>query len=565
MSEKSSCSEVNSPYPWQKSYRDNVNWCKTYEAEPHFRVLERAVARFPENVCTYFVGRETRYKEIGAKADLIADGLQRLGLKKGDKVGLFLPNTPTYIYFYFGILKAGGVVVNYNPLYSLDELAYQIKDSETRYMVTLDLKLLFDKCEALMTDGVLENCIIAPFAKLLPPVKSFLFRMVKSSELAKVSSSPMASRCIWEEDLMDNPGQPEAVDINPHKDLAVLQYTGGTTGRPKGAQLSHANVSIQTAQIVDCCVMLDDGTESIIAILPFFHVFAMTVVMNLGLAIGAKLILVPKFELDETLKLMKKTRPTCMPGVPTLYNAIANKQPPQRDAVSSLKFCISGGAPLPPDVVEKFKQISDAAVIEGYGLSETSPVLTCNILGPEPRPGSIGLPIPDTVLSVRSLEDPAVEMPIGEKGEICATGPQVMEGYWKAPEETEKVFVGEFFRTGDVGYMDEDGYYFIVDRLKDLIICSGYNVYPRRIEDVIYDLPEVDEVTVIGIPDDYRGEAPKAFIKLHKGKSLTAEQVMAYLGEKLSKLELPAEIEFKDELPKTMVGKLSKKELREDA
>ncbi|GJM01642.1 MAG: dicarboxylate--CoA ligase PimA [Rhodomicrobium sp.] len=565
MNEKSSSTDGKSMYPWQKSYRSGLEWTKKYTSEPHFRMLERSVEHFGDHICTYFVGKETSYKEIGKLADKVAQGLQEMGIKKGDKIGLFLPNTPTYIYYYFGILKAGGVVVNYNPLYSQDELEFQIKNSETKYMVTLDLKLLFEKCEALMEAGVLDHTIIASFTKLLPTPKSLLFKLFKSSQLSKISASPMADRCILEEQLLNNNGQPQPVEINPEVDLAVLQYTGGTTGRPKGAQLSHANVSIQTAQVVDCCVMLDDGTESIMGILPFFHVFAMTVVMNVGLAIGARLILVPKFELEDALKLMRKTKPTCMPGVPTLYNAIANKKPPAKEAVASLKFCISGGAPLPPDVVEKFKLISDAAVIEGYGLSETSPVLTCNILGDEPKAGSIGMPLPDTIVSIRSLDDPAIEMPQGEKGEICAKGPQVMNGYWHAPDETEKVFVGDYFRTGDVGYVDEEGYFFIVDRLKDLIICSGYNVYPRRIEDVIYDLPEVDEVTVIGIPDDYRGEAPKAFIKLHKGAKLSAEQVMEHLNKKLSKLELPAEIEFKDELPKTMVGKLSKKELREEA
>lgn len=565
MDEKSSSTVGNSDHPWQKSYREGVDWTKNYTAEPHYKMLERSLDRYGDHICTYFVGKETSYREIGKQADKVAHGLQKMGIKKGDKIGLFLPNTPTYIYYYFGILKAGGVVVNYNPLYSQDELEFQIKNSETRYMVTLDLKILFDKCEALMASDVLEHTIVADFPALLPTAKSLLFKLFKSKELAKISASSMVDKCILEADLLNNPGMPQPVEINPETDLAVLQYTGGTTGRPKGAMLSHANISIQTAQVVDCCVMLDDGTESIMGILPFFHVFAMTVVMNVGLAIGAKLILIPKFELDEALKLMKKVKPTCMPGVPTLYNAIANKKPSAKEAVASLKFCISGGAPLPPDVVEKFKLISDAAVIEGYGLSETSPVLTCNILGDEPKPGSIGMPIPGTTLSIRSLDDPAVEMPIGEKGEICAKGPQIMSGYYEAPSETEAVFVGDYFRSGDVGYMDEEGYFFIVDRLKDLIICSGYNVYPRRIEDVIYDLPEVDEVTVIGIPDEYRGEAPKAFIKLHKGAKLTSEQVMAHLVEKLSKLELPAEIEFKDELPKTMVGKLSKKELREDA
>lgn len=298
-------------------------------------------------------------------------------------------------------------------------------------------------------------------------------------------------------------------------------------------------------------------------ILPFFHVFAMTCVLNYSVAIGAKMVLLPRFELGPAIKLMAKNGPTSMPGVPTLYNALMNAPNLPANAVKHLKFCLSGGAPLPLEVKRGFEAVSGCALVEGYGLSETSPILTANIPGGVVVEGSIGIPFPQTVISIRSLEDPNIEVPLGEKGEICAKGPQVMRGYWQAPEATADVFVGDFFRTGDVGYMDERGYIFIVDRIKDLIICSGFNVYPRKIEDAIYQNPAVGEVTVIGIPDDYRGEAPKAFVKLKEGASLSTEELMAFLEPKLSKIEMPEEIEFRDELPKTMVGKLSKKELRD--
>ncbi len=563
MDQKSSSSPDNFQYPWQKSYPDDVQWDKTYQGRPHFHLLEEAVKTYGPQTCSDFLGKQLSYQEIGDLADKVARGLQDLGLKKGEKVGLFLPNTPTYIFFYFGILKAGGVVVNYNPLYTLEELKFQVENSETKYMVTLDLQLLFEKCEALMEEGVLDRTIVASFANLLPPVKSAAFRLLKRGQLAKIAKSPFAERCILESEILNNQGDPKPVDIAV-SDLAVLQYTGGTTGRPKGAQLTHANISIQTEQILDACVTLRRGEESIMGILPFFHVFAMTVVLNVGIGIGARLILLPKFELEAALKLMKKTKPTLMPGVPTLFNAIANHKPAPVEAVSSLTLCISGGAPLPLEIMDDFKKISSAVLVEGYGLSETSPVLSCNPPSGTIKPSSIGIPLPQTIISIRSLEDPEVEVEQGEKGEICATGPQVMSGYWNAPEATRDVFVGEFFRTGDVGYMDEDGYTFIVDRLKDLILCSGYNVYPRKVEDAIYQMTEVEEVTVVGIPDDYRGEAPKAFIKLKKDQQLTEQQVMDFLQDKLSKIELPSEIEFRDELPKTMVGKLSKKELRQE-
>jgi long-chain acyl-CoA synthetase len=298
------------------------------------------------------------------------------------------------------------------------------------------------------------------------------------------------------------------------------------------------------------------------AILPFFHVFAMTTIMNRGIANAAMMILLPRFDVDMALKIIRETKPTIMPGVPTLFNALRNHPKLKPEDLKSLRSGISGGAPLPVELKRNFEKEAGVIIVEGYGLSETSPIATCNPLDGPVKEGSIGLPVPRTLISLRSLDDPAQEVPLGEKGEICIAGPQVMKGYWNKPQETEAVFVGEFFRTGDVAVMDEDGFIYIVDRIKDLILCSGYNVYPRRIEEAIYQYPAVEEVSVIGIPDEYRGEAPKAFIKLREGQSATESEIMKFLEPKLSKIEMPAEIEFRDALPKTMIGKLSKKELR---
>ena len=564
MDQKSSSSPDNFTFPWQKSYPSYVSWDKIYQAEPHFNLLERAVDVHGHRVATDFMGKTLTYGEIGAASNKIARGLQDLGIKKGDKVGLFLPNSPTYIIYYFAILKIGGVVVNYNPLYTVNELEFQVLNSETQIMVTLDLALLFEKCDALMQSGALKQTVVASFKNLLPPLKSFLFGLFKSGELAQIANSASADQCVLEAQLMASSGAPQPVAIDPLKDLAVLQYTGGTTGRPKGAMLTHANIYINTRQAVDWAPDLVEGEEVFMGILPFFHVFAMTCVMNFSVAVGARMILLPKFELQQAIKLMARTSPTCMPGVPTLFNALLNAKKLPRNAVKNLKFCISGGAPLPLEIKHGFEQLSGCALVEGYGLSETSPILTANVPNGQVIEGSIGIPFPQTVLSIRSLNDPAVEVPLGEKGEICAKGPQVMPGYWNAKEATDEVFVGDYFRTGDVGTMDEAGYTYIVDRIKDLIICSGFNVYPRKIEDALYEHPAIEEVTVVGIPDDYRGEAPKAFVKLKDGQTLEAQELMAFLTDKLSKLEMPEEIEFRDELPKTMVGKLSKKELRAD-
>jgi long-chain acyl-CoA synthetase len=549
-------------YPWLKTYPANIDWTETFKGKPLPALLEETSARYGRRTCTNFLGKELTYAQIQKLVDHVAEGLQKRGVKKGVNIGLLLPNTPTFLIFYFGILKAGGTVVNFNPLYTVEELASQVKDSEIKMMVTLDLKALFPKVEALLASGALPQAVVCPFAKLLPGVKSVLFRIAKSGELSAWKKSPQAAKIIDYKDIIANEGKPQAVPINPDEDVAVLQYTGGTTGTPKGAMLTHSNLTINVEQQRRWSPDLVVGEESVMAILPFFHVFGMTVVMNFAVANAGTIILVPRFELAQTLALIRSLKPTLMPGVPTLYNALLTSPKLEQGNLASLKFCFSGGAPLPVEVKRNFEAASGCALVEGYGLSETSPVATANPLTGVNKAGSIGLPIPGTRLSIRSLDDPAKEVALGETGEICIAGPQVMKGYWRRPKETADTMVGEFFRTGDVGYMDAEGFTFIVDRIKDIIICSGFNVYPRRIEEAIYEFPAVQEVTVLGIPDSYRGEAPKAYVKLREGMDATSADIMKFLETKLSKIEMPAAIEFRDELPKTLIGKLSKKELR---
>jgi long-chain acyl-CoA synthetase len=326
--------------------------------------------------------------------------------------------------------------------------------------------------------------------------------------------------------------------------------------------LTHANVNTNCQQGAAWATNLVPGKERVLAALPFFHVFAMTAVMNFAVANGAEIIIMPRFVLDDAMKLIDKNKPTVMPGVPTMFIAMLNHPKLASFDLSSLKFCLSGGAPLPVDVKQKSEKLTGCKLVEGYGLSEASPSVTCNPLDGPVKEGSIGQPLPGTIVSLRDLADPTKEAPQGEKGEICIKGPQVMKGYWKKPEETANQFAGDYLRTGDVGIMDEEGFIFIVDRIKDLIICSGYNVYPRRIEEAIYEHPSVEEVTVIGINDGYRGEAPKAFIKLRAGSTATEADIRKHLEAKISKIEMPTEIEFRDALPKTLIGKLSKKELK---
>jgi len=552
---------ASSSPPWVASYPPEIDWFMPIPTGPVPELLERAARRFPQNTAISFLGRETTYTELAAQVDRVTAGLQKSGIGRGTKVGLFLPNTPTFVVYYYAILKAGGTVVNFNPLYTLEELTFQARDSETEVMVTHDLAALFPKLEELMVRGVVARTIVVPFRSVLPPLKGLLFSIFKRGDMADVAGSRAADKVIDGAKLATTSEPPTPVAIDAAEDVAVLQYTGGTTGTPKGAMLTHANLTANTAQIMAWGVNLKPGEESILGALPLFHVFAMTVVMNMAIELAAKIILIPRFKLVEALKLIDREKPTVLPAVPTILTAMLHYPKFKAYDMSSLRFCLSGGAPLPLEVKFQFEAVSGSKVVEGYGLSEASPVLTCNPVHMEPVAGSIGPPLPGTIISLRDLDDPTKEVPQGERGELCAKGPQVMKGYWKKPEETAKQFVGDFLRTGDVAIMDKNGYFSIVDRIKDLIICSGYNVYPRRIEDAIYEYPAVEEVTVIGIPDAYRGEAPKAFIKLKTGMSATAADILKHLESKISKIELPAEIEFRDALPKTMIGKLSKKEL----
>jgi long-chain acyl-CoA synthetase len=549
-------------YPWLSRYPEKVDWHQPFKPAPVSSLLDASVARHGNRPCTNFLGKVLTYREVGDLVNRTAAGLQALGVRKGTKVGLFLPNCTAFVVYYFAILKAGGTVVNYNPLYLIEELTFQVRDSETELMVTLDLKVLFDKVEALMRAGTLARAVVASFAAMLPGPKSVLFKLFKGKELAHPARSAVGRNVVYDADLLARGGQLLQPPIDPDNDIAVLQYTGGTTGTPKGAMLSHANVTVNAAQSAAWAADLSEGQERVLAALPFFHVFAMTTVMNFGVRQGAEIVMMPRFVLNDAMKLIDRAKPTVMPAVPTMLVAMLGHPRLASFDLSSLKYCVSGGAPLPLEVKQKFEALTGCKVVEGYGLSEASPVVTCNPPDGPVKAGSIGQPLPGTIVSLRDLADPTREVPLGEKGELCVKGPQVMKGYWKRPEETASQLVDGFLRTGDVATMDEEGFVFIVDRIKDLIISSGYNVYPRRIEDALYEHSAVEEATVVGVKDDYRGEAPKAFVKLRGGAKVTVDELRKHLETRISKIEMPAEIEIRDQLPKTMIGKLSKKELK---
>ena len=523
--------------------------------------LDAAVEAFGSRPCTYFMGRRLSFAEIGHLSDRAAKGLQELGVGEGVKVGLLLPNTPTFVIYYHAILKAGGTVVNFSPLYSVEEIELQAQDSGTKIMVTLDLAATFDKVEALLAKGTLERAVVASFASLLPALKSVGLKLRRGPKLAQIGSSPKRSKIVRERELLANDGRYRRPAITTDA-VAVLQYTGGTTGTPKGAMLTHANLSINVSQVMAWSE--PDGErrrprDRHSAPLPRLchddsdelrhqpgHGDDPRAEIRADRDVEADHQVAPE---DDAGRAHRVQRHDAAPAYRQFRSHLPRILHLRRRGASA-----RGEAGLRGDLrLQTHRRLWLERDLAGRDLQSADR---------PPKEGSIGLPLPGTELSIRSLEYPAVEMPHGETGEICISGPQVMPGYWNKPEETENAFVGRFLRTGDVGYMDEEGFIFIVDRIKDMINASGFKVYPRRIEDALYEHPAVAEVTVIGIPDAYRGEAPKAFVKLKEGEQTTAEALLEFLRAKLSKIELPAEIEFRDSLPKTMVGKHSKRELR---
>lgn len=520
-------------------------------------MLDQSVARFGARTVLDFLGRRMTYAELGEAVDHAARGLQDLGVKKGTRVALCLPNTPYYPVLFFATLKAGGIVVNVNPLYVERELTHLIKDSGAEVIATCDITEIHARVLKVAGEMGVRHVITCPIAGALPPLKGIAYRLFKRAEIGR---APSDARHLTFDTLLSAKGRPTPVTVTPDE-VAVLQYTGGTTGEPKAAMLSHANL----VSNADAMVVFVGGErpeqDRVLGALPLFHVFALTTVLTYSIRTGAEMILMPRFELAQLLKIIARTRPSYFPAVPTIYAAITAAAATQKVDLSSIRACISGGAPLPAEVRTAFEKATGALVVEGYGLSEASPIITCSPFDGSGKPGSAGVPFPGTTIEIRDREDPTRLLPIGENGEICARGPQVTQGYWHKPEATRDLFVDGALRTGDVGHLDEDGYLFIVDRIKDLILCGGYNVYPRVIEDALYEHPAVAEAIVIGVPDAYRGQAPKAFVKLVEGAEATPQALRDFLRDKISKIELPREVEIRDTLPKTLIGKLSKKEL----
>ena len=551
--------------PWIASYPDGIAWDVKIDTRPVHEQVLAACAKNPLATALDFMGGTTSFGELARKITAFAGALQtQFGVKKGSRVAIMLPNTPFYPIAYYGVLRAGGIVVNCNPLYTVKELSHITANAGADLLITLDLQQIFEKAEQLVQLGHVKSLVVCHFPDALPLPKKILYSIAKRKDLAKLRKSPVRDRIAAFNELIDRKETPSAVVIDPYKDIAVQQYTGGTTGVPKGALLTHANIAANMSQIDQWGCGLFYPPAKVVAVLPFFHIFAMTVCMNVPLCNGTQVVMLPRFELKALLDLFARTKANVLPAVPTLLSAIARAEDPNISAkLASLEVAISGGAALPNEIRANFAKKSKALLAEGYGLTEASPVVCCAALRVPSKPLSIGLPLPGTDIRFVDIDSGEVAA-IGENGELEVRGPQVMTGYYDNDEANAEAFHDGWLRTGDVGHMDEDGYVFLVDRTKDLIICSGFNVYPRIIEEALMTHEAVEETNVIGVPDEYRGEAPVAYIKLKSGKTVTDSELKLFLADKLNKIEMPREIIFKDALPKTLIGKLSKKELRED-
>jgi long-chain acyl-CoA synthetase len=545
---------------WRSRYVHPGIWDVTYAPMTLPEMFNASVAQHGGAVLTDFLGARLTYAEIGVKAERFAAALIGGGLAKGDRIGLYLPNVPDYLIAYYGALKAGAIVVNMSPLYSRAELAHQTADCGARIVVTSDVPAMFDTAKALLDDGLIDRLVIGNLSGWLPPVKRWLFRRFRAAEVAAIREGD--PRIVRVAAMTGGQGAAPSVAISPD-DVALIQYTGGTTGTPKGAMLTHACMTANARQVhaIDPHPELPDR---IVGVLPFFHVFANTCVLNRTVLAGGMIAMLPRFGAKDTLRTIQRVKATALPGVPTMYQALLDHPDCAKTNFRSLRVCISGAAPLSETLKAKFEALTGAKVVEGYGLTESAGVVACNPYEGAGKGGTIGQPIPGTQVMLVDRDDPACPARDGEPGELVVVGPQVMQGYW-GHAERDGDFIetssGRALRTGDVATIDGEGYIRIVDRLKDMIAVGGFKVFPSQVEEVLYRHPAVKEAIVIGIPDAYHGEMPKAFVTLNEGFEVSDDALKEWLNPQLGKHERVAAVEVRVELPKTLVGKLSRKEL----
>jgi long-chain acyl-CoA synthetase len=556
-----SVSEIYPDAIWRTHYAHPGAWDRSFPPLTMPQLFEASVAAHPAAILSDFMGAQLSYAAVGLLVERFAVALAGQGVVKGDRVGLYLPNVPDYLVAYYGALKAGAIVVNMSPLYSLEELWHQVGDSGVRVIVTSDVPQLYATAKALLDARAVDRLIIGSVSEWLSPLKRVLFRLFKRKQIARIPAGDrhiIRVRTMTAFALSEVPEAPE-VAIDPN-DVALIQYTGGTTGVPKGAMLTHQNLTANARQVHEIDPH-QDMPDRIVGALPFFHVFANTCVLNRTVLTGGMIAMLPRFDAGQVLSTITRVKATSLPGVPTMYQALLDHPKMATTSFASLRVCISGGAPLSRALKERFEAATKAHVVEGYGLTESAGVVACNPYEGGDHDGSIGQPVPGTIVRLVDRDDPSRPAPIGEPGELVIEGPQVMKGYWGRPEANAETYVDNALRTGDVATIDADGFIRIVDRLKDMIAVGGFKVFPSQIETVLYRNDAVKEAIVIGVPDRYHGELPKAFVTLNEGAKIDGEELRAWLNPQLGKHERVGQVEVRASLPKTLVGKLSRKEL----
>ena len=556
--------------PWLKFYEPDVRPTLDYPSVPMHQFLEDAVTQYPGRTATIFgnvvhqlggalMDAKLTYRQLDEQVNRLANALSALGVKKGDRVALYLPNCPQYVIGFYAILKIGAVVAPNNPLYVPRELEFQLNDAGAESIICLSR--FYPNVQKIRANTKLKNVIVTNIKEYFPPILKTLFSLaVEKKEGHRVTLDP-GDRWFLD-NLASAPATKPSVEVRP-EDTAVLLYTGGTTGVPKAAVITHKNLVANALMAREWIVRPNGGRpEAVMTALPLYHSYAMTTCMNLAVIIAGAMILIPNpRELGHVLKSIDRHAPTMFPGVPTMYVGINNYPDLSKYNLKSIKACVSGAAGLPVEVQKKFQELTGARLVEGYGLSEATPVTHANPVFGENRIGTIGLPWPDTEAKVMDIETGKIEMPPGESGELVIRGPQVMKGYWNKPEETRQTLRDGWLYTGDIAVMDKDGYFQIVDRKKDMIIVGGFNVYPREVEEVLFQHPKVLEATVAGVPDPKSIERVKAYVVLKPGQTATVDELMAFCKERLTNYKRPAAIEFRDSLPKTMVGKILRRQL----
>jgi long-chain acyl-CoA synthetase len=549
--------------PWLASAPEGAPRKIGVGAKPLQSLLEDSASRSPQKSCLSYQGASLSYAAVDDASSRFASALVSLGLKRGDRVGLFMPNIPQFVFAYFGTLKAGGIVVPCSPLYKEKELEYQLKDSGASFVVAANDVVrgndLYASLEACRSRLELRAVVAASVTEYLPPLKRSFAGLAGVKNVARKGTTQFKQ-------LVDKSVPLKAtVAVEPTKDVAVLQYTGGTTGTSKGAMLSHANLYLNAAASAGALPLL--SADVALAALPLFHIYGMTTAMNAPFLVGARVVLLPRFDVKEVMETIEKEKVTSFCGVPTMYIAVINHPDVAKFNLRSVRSCISGGAPLPVAVRKRFIELTDSHLVEGYGLTEASPVTHCNPVGDGAvvKDGSIGQPIAETDAAIVDMEDPAKFLAVGEVGELAVKGPQVMLGYWNRKEETELVLRDGWLLTGDIARMDDQGYFFIVDRKKDMIDVGGFKVWPREVEEVLFTHPAVREAAVVGVTDEYRGESVKAYVvpkPESKGK-VTEKEIIDYCRSKMASYKAPRSVVFVDDLPKTLVGKVLRRKLRD--